>query len=151
MRLKHPYCVRYLSFPHPQMSISLSIEGILCIQHIRTKYRDISYWAMPDLLGLFLSSLGRAPSGANKHNFYLPLTALIGRWCSRFLKSSRNSPRVYQCTWNNKGEFALGASTWDFAVDRPLGGWKALLDKARFAMIRSSLLALANLSQSWTP
>lgn len=37
------------------------------------------WWCPYDLLGLFLSLLGPAPDGANKNNFYLPLTAVYAR------------------------------------------------------------------------
>ncbi|EAW16686.1 uncharacterized protein NFIA_060420 [Aspergillus fischeri NRRL 181] len=42
----------------------------------KSTYDGVEYWALPDLLGLFMSSLGRAPTTATKRNFYLPLTAV---------------------------------------------------------------------------
>ncbi|PLB55679.1 hypothetical protein P170DRAFT_461495 [Aspergillus steynii IBT 23096] len=121
------------------------------LQLVKTEYNGINYWALPDLLGLFLSNLGRAPQGATKRNFYLPLTAVFGRWCVKLLSSRKNSPRVYQCTWNGGREFALGASRGGFAVGRDLGSWRAVLDRARFGIIRSPLLKPTNWSQAWSP
>ncbi|KAJ5912033.1 uncharacterized protein N7473_001336, partial [Penicillium subrubescens] len=41
----------------------------------------VGYWSLFDILGLFLSSVGIAPNSATTRNFYLPLTAMYGRWC----------------------------------------------------------------------
>jgi hypothetical protein len=61
------------------------------------------YWSPYDLLGLFLSSIGPAPDGATKRNFYLPMTAAYGRWCRQIAGSyPRNGvcdhPYMFQCT-----------------------------------------------------
>jgi hypothetical protein len=42
----------------------------------------LEYWVLFDLLGLFLLTVGEAPIGATKRNFYLHLTAMYGLWCS---------------------------------------------------------------------
>ncbi|KAG5755186.1 hypothetical protein H9Q70_002211 [Fusarium xylarioides] len=92
------------------------------------------WWCPYDLLGLFLSLLGPAPSTATKYNFYLPLTGVYGRWCARIAgKPERNwkkwkpdakgegtLPYVFQCTWSLEvddstkkhwARYFLGAST----------------------------------------
>jgi len=62
------------------------------------------YWSPYDLLGLFLSFMSPAPDGATKRNFYLPITAIYGRWCRQIIGSCpRNGvcdlPFMFQCTW----------------------------------------------------
>ena len=119
---------------------------------IKSSYNQVNYWALPDLLGLFLSSLGRAPQGATKRNFYLPITAVFGQWCTKLLPENKKKwPRVFQCTWNTQGEFGLGASRAGFAIEGMLGSWLAVLDRARYGIIRSPLLTLSNWSQAWSP
>ncbi|KAI1028961.1 hypothetical protein LB503_002754 [Fusarium chuoi] len=91
------------------------------------------WWCPYDLLGLFLSVLGPAPSTATKYNFYLPLTGVYGRWCARIAgkperawkwkpdaKGEGTLPYVFQCTWSLEvdnstkqhwARYFLGAST----------------------------------------
>jgi hypothetical protein len=119
---------------------------------IKSTYDGVEYWALPDILGLFMSSLGRAPTTASKRNFYLPLTAVYGQWCTKLIREGiRTWPRVFQCTWTEGGEFHLGASRGGFAPDRGTGSWLAVLDRARYGIIRSPILQLTNWSQAWTP
>lgn len=85
---------------------------------------QVFYWTPYDLLGLFLSKLGPAQTGQNasKRNFYLPLTAVYGRWCMLIggnwdiTNREVRGPGVgdpsyfYNCTWHpGDGEFFLGA------------------------------------------
>lgn len=37
---------------------------------------------------LFISTPGTSPQGATKRNFYLPLTAMYGKWCNRPLETN---------------------------------------------------------------
>ncbi|KLO92516.1 Uncharacterized protein LW93_12090 [Fusarium fujikuroi] len=100
------------------------------------------WWCPYDLIGLFLSLLGPAPSTATKYNFYLPLTAVYGRWCARIAGKPERSwkwkpdakgegtlPNVFQCTWSLEvddktkqhwGKYFLGASTagdrWEWKI-----------------------------------
>ncbi|KAF5696588.1 hypothetical protein FGLOB1_13412 [Fusarium globosum] len=43
----------------------------------------VFYWNHYDLLGLILSLLKEDLEGATKDNFFLPLTAVYGRWCAK--------------------------------------------------------------------
>jgi len=90
----------------------------------------LPYWSPFDLLGLILSLFGPAPPGANDKNFFMPLTALYGMWCSRLGSHLRNPnhlndndgvrgvghlPEVFQFTYRVHGQtgdkiFFLGAS-----------------------------------------
>ncbi|PKX94865.1 uncharacterized protein P174DRAFT_479810 [Aspergillus novofumigatus IBT 16806] len=119
---------------------------------IKSANDGVEYWALPDILGLFMSSLGRAPTAASKRNFYLPLTAVYGQWCIKLIrKGIRTWPRVFQCTSTEDEEFYLGASRGGFTPDRRIGSWLAVLDRARYGIIRSPLLQLTNWSQAWAP
>ncbi|QGI71155.1 hypothetical protein CEK26_003492 [Fusarium fujikuroi] len=97
----------------------------------------VFYWNHYDLLGFILSLLKTDLEGAKKDNFFLPLTAVYGRWCAKIggdrktpdpPKSPKDTvftgmadeqigvgpvPTVFQCTWiKDKGVvyFALGSS-----------------------------------------
>jgi hypothetical protein len=70
----------------------------------------VPFWSPLDLLGLFLSSMGPAPVGATKRNFFLPMTAMFARWCRQLV---RKGPFMSNCTWeseNGPAKFFLGAS-----------------------------------------
>ncbi|KAI1634234.1 hypothetical protein F4809DRAFT_652013 [Biscogniauxia mediterranea] len=118
------------------------------------------WWCPYDLLGLFLSLLGPAPAAANKNNFFLPLTAVYARWCSRIagrpnknwdwkpsIQGEGDLPYVFQCTWqakvdkSTKQHFApyfLGASTaGDRFCDKSTGSWRKRVQEARFDMLFS--------------
>ncbi|EAW19302.1 uncharacterized protein NFIA_092630 [Aspergillus fischeri NRRL 181] len=83
----------------------------------------LSFWSPIDLLGLFLSTLGPAPAGATKRNFFLPLVAVYGKWCAAITQPPR--PWVFQCTWNTAGELFLGASQGGHYSDmRVTGTWR---------------------------
>jgi hypothetical protein len=77
------------------------------------------YWSPYDLLGLFLSFMGPAPNGATKRNFYLPITAVYGRWCRQIAGEDPGGgvgdhPYMFQCTWcvrsGQPTRFSLGSS-----------------------------------------
>ncbi|KAI0156930.1 hypothetical protein GGR57DRAFT_74784 [Xylariaceae sp. FL1272] len=62
----------------------------------------LSLFILFDFLGYFLATLvPSAPVGANKANFFLPLTAVYGRWCEK-LASVGDLPYMFNCTWYNK-------------------------------------------------
>jgi len=120
-------------------------------QHLHSGNSDNvrGYWSPYDLLGLFLSLMGRAPTDAKKWNFHLPLTAVYGRWCSQIAGRKPNggagpTPAIFQCTWHKvdgeDNEFFLGASLggyeWDKAKE--VGNWKIVLQTARFNLIRDT-------------
>ncbi|KAJ5531597.1 hypothetical protein N7527_004990 [Penicillium freii] len=47
------------------------------------KHDGVPFRGLCDILGLLLSSMGNAPTGANSRTFYLPLVAMYGRRCKR--------------------------------------------------------------------
>ncbi|CVL03625.1 uncharacterized protein FMAN_15091 [Fusarium mangiferae] len=101
-----------------------------------TANNRVSYWNNYDLLGFILSLLKTDLGGAKKDNFFLPLTAVYGRWCAK-IRGDRKTPdapkppkdpaftamvdeqigvglvpTVFQCTWvedNGVAYFALGS------------------------------------------
>lgn len=95
-----------------------------------------------DLLGLFLSSLGPAPIGATSANFYLPLTAVYGRWCAQIAGSPLGGvgylPAVFQCTWRIADciapQFFLGSSIAGY-TDLGTGTWPQVVRKGRFDLL----------------
>jgi len=108
-------------------------------QHL---HNDRGYWSPYDLLGLFLSLIGPAPDRATKRNFYLPITAVYGRWCHQI--AGRNSggvgdiPYMFQCTWRTGPPtwFSLGSSLAGYEWSPNLTGtWKTVLKRARFDLV----------------
>ncbi|KAK6837496.1 hypothetical protein RU639_001618 [Aspergillus parasiticus] len=85
------------------------------------------YWNPADLLGLFFALLGPAPAGANAVRFFLPLTAMYGRWCLEIMnlggkpKKGLKKPFMVNCTWTQRRgdyqpvELFLGASLGGYA------------------------------------
>lgn len=108
------------------------------------------YWSPYDLLGLFLSGVGPAPLGANKRNFYLPMTAVYGRWCMQIAgqglkgrgKGVGDPPFMFQCTWRVKDgqppSFFLGSSLAGYNWDKAeTGEWEIVLKQERFGLIHT--------------
>jgi hypothetical protein len=119
----------------------------------RRHHNGRDYWSPYDLLWLFLSSMGPAPNGATKRNFYLPITAVYGRWCRQIAGSHpRNgvcdSPQMFQCTWcipssdsSQPTRFSLGSSLAGYDWTPELTGtWKTVLRHERFALVDRSPL-----------
>ena len=111
----------------------------------RHLHNDRDYWSPYDLLGLFLSFMGPAPDGATKRNFYLPITAVYGRWCRQIAGRDPGGgvgdlPYMFQCTWcirsGQPTRFFLGSSLagYDWTPDLT-GTWKTVLRRARFALV----------------
>lgn len=101
-----------------------------------------------DLLGLFLSSLGPAPIGATRENFYLPLTAVYGRWCAQIAGRALGGvgffPAVFQCTWRIADgmapQFFLGSSVAGYTdqdgyTNQDVGTWREVVRKGRFDLL----------------
>ncbi|KAI1660152.1 hypothetical protein F4813DRAFT_351133 [Daldinia decipiens] len=83
-----------------------------------------SKWANPyDLLGLFISSLGPAPTTADKNNYFLPLAAVYGRWCSRIAGHAH-----WRWGWKTRGN---GAGDWPYMFQVTWKLVKAPVDKKR--------------------
>lgn len=115
----------------------------------------MEYWCIYDLIGLFLGLLGNAPLAADRNNFFLPLTAVYARWCTRLAGKLDNTashqgetpgkgevPAMFQCTWRDRQDgkakwFLLGASMAGdkFAKDNSGKDWKKTLQMQRFNML----------------
>lgn len=118
---------------------------------------QLEFWSPHDLLGLFLSLMGPAPAGANKRNYFLPLTAVYGRWCAkiagrgargfeptsgRIVQGVSDPPTVFQCTWEGNEKrldqrFFLGASlagyNWNL---NETGQWENTLKMGRYNVLK---------------
>ncbi|KAL9561696.1 hypothetical protein ACKAV7_014252 [Fusarium commune] len=129
-----------------------------------TSKDGVSYWNHYDLLGFILSLLQTDLDGATKDNFFLPLTAVYGRWCAK-IGGDRKTPKppkppkdpaitamadeqkgvgavptVFQCTWvADKGGvyFALGSSIagYDWGNKTQVGKWQESLQRTRFDLL----------------
>ena len=97
--------------------------------------------------------MGPAPDDATKGNFYLPMTAVYGRWCRRIAGSPSggvgNLPYMFQCTWRTRSgqptRFFLGSSLAGFAWKaRSTGTWETVLRGARFDLVDGVPLRQAN-------
>ncbi|KAJ4854231.1 uncharacterized protein T069G_11210 [Trichoderma breve] len=115
----------------------------------------IEYWCIYDLIGLFLGLLGSAPLAADRNNFFLPLTAVYARWCTRLAGKLDNKashqgeepgigevPAMFQCTWRERQDgkakwFLLGASMAGDKFFKTDSGrdWKSKLQEQRFTML----------------
>lgn len=112
-------------------------EGEMTYPNIRRNF----YWALTDLVGLFLTKLGPAPAGANPKNFYLPLIAVYARWVARLMARSFQVPTKYQITWvkpakeGGYDEFSLGASLGSLRTGRGSArSFKEDLQRARWEL-----------------
>ncbi|CZR45166.1 uncharacterized protein FPRO_15659 [Fusarium proliferatum ET1] len=113
------------------------------------------YWNHYDLLGLILSVLQPELDGADKDRFFLPLTAVYGRWCAQIGGNRATTeekdkgkrgvgavPAVFQCTWikgkEDKVYFALGSSLagFDWNNEEQVGKWKIRLRHTRFDLLK---------------
>ncbi|KAL6815056.1 hypothetical protein J3E69DRAFT_346678 [Trichoderma sp. SZMC 28015] len=117
---------------------------------------NLNYWCIYDLIGLFMSLLGSAPPAADRNNYFLPLTAVYAKWCSRLAGKLKNKksqdpskpgvgpiPTMFQCTWrerkDGKGEkwFFLGGSVAGdpFANNDSGNDWQLKVQTERFNML----------------
>lgn len=90
-------------------------------------YDTVKYWALPDLLEPFVSSLSQAPITASNRNIYLPSTAVYGQWCA---SSSRRAGPVSQEGFSAAGPrmtSSISERLGGFAVDRGMGSSLAVL------------------------
>jgi hypothetical protein len=115
------------------------------------------YWNQYDLLGLFFSKMGPAPGGgsvADQRNFYLPLTAVYGKFClwiggnqkpkmmdngnpqqDQAAKGTGIPPACFQCTWRpDTGAFFLGATLAGFDANGA-GTWEDELRGTRYHLL----------------
>ncbi|KAI0007430.1 hypothetical protein F4779DRAFT_512252 [Xylariaceae sp. FL0662B] len=129
---------------------------------------SVEWWSPYDLLGLFISILGPSPAGADKNNYFLPLTAVYGRWCSRIAGRKKPEPKnpgdgegdwpyMFQITWRPVGEpvtnkaagtkkvqsrchFFLGSSlAGDYWRQKEVGQWRRAVQLNRFNMFYGNL------------
>ncbi|KAM0513226.1 hypothetical protein ACHAPE_008074 [Trichoderma viride] len=113
---------------------------------------QVKYWCIYDLIGLFFSLLGSARPAANKNNFFLPLTTVYARWCTRLAGKMKYDkaespgigpvPEMYQCTWRDRDDgtgvcFFLGASLGGDSFANNLSGqdWKKMVQKTRLDVL----------------
>ncbi|KOS19995.1 hypothetical protein ESCO_005591 [Escovopsis weberi] len=109
----------------------------------------IPFYNPYDLLGLFLGLLGPAEQGANQYNYFLPLSAVYARWCSRLAGKGKGGPQpagvgpwpfMFQCSWRPLSNadprriFFLGASLGgdDFSKEGRGDAWREALQRRRF-------------------
>lgn len=100
--------------------------------------------------GLLCPWLVQLLSALKKSRFFLPLTAVYGRWCCliagryAILDESRGAgrePAMFQCTWRTRNNaatsFFLGASLAGFDANDlvQVGNWKRILRIARFNLL----------------
>jgi len=120
------------------------IRSFMHANNVAGVQRQFPYWGPYDLLGFFLSLVWTAPSSATKRNFFLPWTAIYGRWCSKLgnaIDHGFQHPTVYQCTWyiDSSGQktFFLGASAAGYKAfpRREFGTWRETVRRARFNLI----------------
>ncbi|KAI0890539.1 uncharacterized protein GGS22DRAFT_151182 [Annulohypoxylon maeteangense] len=119
---------------------------------------QVPYWNPYDLLGYFFNVLGPAPPAANKSNYFLPLTAVYARWCSKIAGTAPRGynyppvanpgagtwPFMYQCTWwddpgnPTKKWFFLGSSLGgDSWMENAVGTFNETVQRHRFDMFRT--------------
>jgi len=116
-------------------------------------HNGVPLWSPLNLLGLFLSSMGPAPVGATKQNFFLPMTAMFGRWCQQLV---HKSPPMFNCTWeseNGPAKFFLGASLTGGSFDlfQPaVGTWKSVVRRARYGLMGREVLSESLAGSSWS-
>ena len=103
----------------------------------------IPFWGLFDILGLFLSSIGLAPSSATTRKFYLPLTAMYAKWCTTL---GNLKPTMFNCTWiatgQDRGRFFLGASLKGYSAPLTIGPWASMVKAARFSLIDNEAMAM---------
>lgn len=127
---------------------------------------QLEFWNPCDLLGLFLSLMGPAPGAARKRDYYLPLTAVYGRWCAKIASNKSQGfepisqkeavgisapPTVFQCTWEDKRDFSpqnffLGSSLAGFSWGvADTGLWETVLKRGRYNLLRDPAELEANI------
>jgi len=105
---------------------------------------DIPYWSPADLLGLFLAKTGPAPPTATKRSFFLPLTAMFGRWVNQLIGTRAF---MYNCAWraspNGQTYFFLGASLTGYNSKIHLvGRWRTVFQRARYRLVAGEFISL---------
>ncbi|KAI0423466.1 hypothetical protein F5Y09DRAFT_242450 [Xylaria sp. FL1042] len=136
------------------LTISSTYQGAL------EKAITLNWWNPYDLLGFFLSILGPAPAAATKNNYFLPLCAVYGRWCSRIAGRAQDGwewpnpgdgkgdwPYMFNVTWRPEGApvnsaifFFLGSSTaGDEWKEKEVGQWRTRVQRQRFDLLFAKL------------
>ena len=118
-------------------------------------HKGIPYSGIFDLLGLFLSSISRAPNRATTRNFYLPILAMYAKWAAEL---NEPGPKMFNCTWikegPGKGTFFLGASLAGYLGGRgsnQTGTWAEVVKGARWALINDPVVQMSGFSMYDSP
>ena len=94
------------------------------------------YFIIFDLLGVFLSLMGPAPTtgtAPTAKNYFLPLVVVYAKWSRALARSKAFAPTVVQITWSSEDSGStwysfLGSSAAGFVKDPT---WKDLVGKTR--------------------
>jgi hypothetical protein len=114
---------------------------------------SVRYWSLFDILGLFLSVVGVAPSSATTRNFYPALTAMYAKWCGVL---GASVPTMFNCTWiasgPGRGTFFLGASLKGYHHSQPsTGPWGMVVKEARFSLINDAAIVRSGYTMTDCP
>ncbi len=76
-------------------------DNALKLAPVSLPFHDVHlpYCTQYDLLGWFLSVVGRAPGDANVDNYFRPALFLYARWCAEMAGDRSVSPFMAQITW----------------------------------------------------
>ncbi|KIJ59877.1 hypothetical protein HYDPIDRAFT_117970 [Hydnomerulius pinastri MD-312] len=146
-------CIKDLDFPdgkiykqdEPKQQILRKLNQVLLDPTIPILWirKQQPYFIIFDLLGVFLSLMGPAPSNATAKNYYLPLVVIYSKWCTLISPETNQSPTITQITWTKeKDQFYpfLGASSRGYAygTEGPPAAWTALVQTTRHGYIKGS-------------
>ena len=102
------------------------------------------YFIIFDLLGVFLSLMGPAPTAGTAptaKNYFLPLVVVYAKWCTVLSRSKGFRPTIAQITWSTKDSKIysfLGSSVGGFVKEQ---AWIDLVGKTRHAYLSTILKA----------
>ncbi|KAF9223280.1 hypothetical protein BS17DRAFT_131870 [Gyrodon lividus] len=102
-----------------------------------------------DLLGVFLSLMGPAPTtgtAPTPKNYFLPLLVVYAKWCTKLAPETNQCPTVVQVTWSTDNDTLypfLGASARGYAhgTEGPPQQWTSLVQETRHGHLNGILQA----------